>query len=372
LILLISNGLDLFVFGRLLIGVAIGLASFIVPMYISELAPERIRGALVSLNQLFVTLGILVSYGVDTFFSASGAWKDMFAIGLIPAIILLVGIALMPNSPRWLVFKHQFEKATKVLQRVRGKEDVGPEVREIQKAIKTQSKGLGLLRTSAVKYPLIVGLSLAIFQQITGVNTIIYYAPTIFQFAGLDSATAAIAATTGVGLANFIVTAIALVLVDRVGRRPLLLVGIAGMVASLIVLGAGFYFASGASGSSIGIITAISLIAYISFFAIGLGPVFWLLISEIFPLQVRGTAMSFATIANWSANFVITLAFLGLVAALGQTGTFWLFAAIGIVAFIFTLRLVPETKGLTLEQIESHFKRGGHPRQLDKRETRRI
>jgi MFS family permease len=146
----------------------------------------------------------------------------------------------------------------------------------------------------------------------------------------------------------------------------LLLVGIAGMVASLAILGAGFFFASGAGGSTVGIITAVSLIAYISFFAIGLGPVFWLLISEIFPLKVRGTAMSLATIANWSANFVITLVFLGLVGVLGQTGTFWLFAAIGVLAFVFTLRLVPETKGLSLEQIESHFKKGGHPRHLGK------
>ena len=370
LILLVSNGLGIFVVGRLLIGIAIGLASFIVPMYISELAPERIRGALVSLNQLFVTLGILVSYGVDTLFAASGAWKSMFAVGLIPAFILLIGIAVMPNSPRWLVFKHHSDKAAKVLERIRGQKSaaaVEPEIIEIESAIKTESNAKSLLRSSVVKYPLIVGLGLAVFQQITGVNTIIYYAPTIFQFAGLSSDTAAIAATTGVGLANFIVTAIALVLVDRVGRRPLLLVGIAGMVASLVVLGAGFYFASSAGDAAVGIITAVSLIAYISFFAIGLGPVFWLLISEIFPLQVRGTAMSLATIANWSANFVITLVFLGLVGALGQTGTFWLFAAIGVVAFVFTLRLVPETKGLTLEEIESHFKGGGHPRRLGRR-----
>jgi MFS transporter, SP family, galactose:H+ symporter len=373
-VLLASNGLGIFVVGRLLIGIAIGLASFIVPMYISELAPERIRGALVSLNQLFVTLGILVSYGVDSLFSAAGNWKAMFAVGLIPAMILLVGIALMPNSPRWLVFKNRTAKARKVLERVRGEneKEVEPEIQEIESAVKNQSKGVAMLKSNVVKYPLIVGLGLAIFQQVTGVNTIIYYAPTIFQFAGLDSATAAIAATTGVGLANFIVTAIALLLVDRVGRRPLLLVGILGMVISLIVLGAGFGLTAGATGHAAGIVTAVSLIAYISFFAIGLGPVFWLLISEIFPLQVRGTAMSLATIANWGANFAITLLFLELVGVLGQAGTFWLFAAIGIAAFVFALRLVPETKGLTLEQIESHFKRGGHPRHLGRRKNRQA
>jgi sugar porter (SP) family MFS transporter len=365
-----SPGLPIFVVGRILIGVAIGIASFIVPMYISELAPERIRGTLVSFNQLFVTVGILISYGVDSYFSATGAWRLMFASGLIAGVILLVGMALMPFSPRWLVLKHKSNKAKQVLQRVRGTNDVQKEVDEINETVKTRNRGLAQFKSSMLKYPLIVGLGLAIFQQITGVNTIIYYAPTIFQFAGLSSDTAAIAATTGVGAANLIMTAVALVLVDRVGRRPLLLVGTAGMVISLIVLGAGFAFA-GAAGqaSDVGIITAISLIAYISFFAIGLGPVFWLLISEIFPLQARGTAMSIATVANWSANFLITLLFLELVDVLGQSGTFWLFAAIGIVSFLFTLRLVPETKGLTLEQIEDHFKRGKHPRHLGRKSS---
>ncbi|MGD6808375.1 MAG: sugar porter family MFS transporter [Candidatus Bathyarchaeia archaeon] len=368
IIVVISPGLSIFVVGRILIGIAIGIASFIVPMYISEIAPERIRGSLVSLNQLFVTLGILVSYGVDTFFSASGAWRLMFASGLVAGVILLVGMSLMPFSPRWLILRHKPNKAKQVLQKVRGTRDVQKEATEIGETIKTQTKGLAQFKTPMLKYPLIVGLGLAIFQQITGVNTIIYYAPTIFQFAGLSSDTAAIAATTGVGAANLIVTAIALVLVDRVGRRPLLLVGTAGMVVSLIILGAGFAFAGPiGQASAVGTITAISLIAYISFFAIGLGPVFWLLISEIFPLQARGTAMSIATVANWSANFLITLLFLGLVNILGQSGTFWLFAAIGIVSFIFTLRLVPETKGLTLEQIEDHFRKGRHPRHMNKK-----
>ena len=366
-VVIASSGLPVFVVGRVLIGIAIGLASFIVPMYISELAPERIRGSLVSLNQLFVTLGILVSYGVDSLFSANGAWRFMFACGLIPGLILLIGMLFMPFSPRWLILKHKTDKATQVLQKVRGTTNVQSEVSEIQETAKTETKGLSQFKSSYLKYPLIVGVGLAIFQQITGVNTIIYYAPTIFQFAGLSSDTAAIAATTGVGAANLIVTAIALVLVDRVGRRPLLLVGIAGMTVSLIILGAGFIFANSGQATAVGTITAVSLIAYISFFAIGLGPVFWLLISEIFPLQVRGTAMSMATVANWAANFLVTLLFLGLVDVLGQSGTFWLFAAIGIIAFLFTLRLVPETKGLTLEQIEDHFKKGKHPRHLGHR-----
>ncbi|MDW5562178.1 MAG: sugar porter family MFS transporter [Methanomassiliicoccus sp.] len=364
LIVVVSDGLTVFVPGRILIGMAIGLASFIVPMYISELAPRRIRGALVSFNQLFVTAGILISYAVNNYFSATGDWQAMFAVGLIPGVILLVGMAFMPFSPRWLVYKGRNDQAKKVLQRVHGTQDVQGEINQIEKEIKVETKGLKALLANFVRYPLIIGVGLAIFQQITGVNTIIYYAPTIFQYAGFGSASASIAATTGVGVANFLVTVLAVLIVDRVGRRPLLLIGIAGMVISLVVLGAGFALSSGTTGGTVGTVTALSLIAYISFFAIGLGPVFWLLISEIFPLEVRGTAMSVATVANWGANFIITLTFLHLVELLGQSGTFWLFAAIGVVSFIFAWRLTPETKGLSLERIEEHFKKGGHPRDL--------
>ncbi len=367
IIVLLSNDLWAFVPGRVLIGMAVGLASFIVPMYISELAPRRIRGALVSFNQLFVTAGILISYGVNNYFSSSGDWRAMFAVGLVPGAILLVGMMFMPYSPRWLVYKRRYDKATTVLQRVHGTEDVKGEIEQIEKEISVETKGFKALAAKYVRYPLIIGIGLAVFQQITGVNTIIYYAPTIFQYAGFGSASASIAATTGVGVANFLVTVLAVAIVDRVGRRPLLLVGIAGMVVSLIVLGAGFALSSGGGGEAVGLITAVSLIAYISFFAIGLGPVFWLLISEIFPLEVRGTAMSLATVANWGANFLITLTFLHLVEFLGQAGTFWLFAAIGVVSLAFSIKLTPETKGLSLEQIEEHFKRGGHPRELHAR-----
>lgn len=356
-----ASGLEVFVPGRILIGIAVGIASFIVPMYISELAPRRIRGGLVSFNQLFVTAGILLSYAVNNYYAASGDWPAMFAVGLVPGAILLVGMIFMPYSPRWLVYKGRTDRATKVLQRVHGTEDVKDEIDQIEKEIKAETKGLGALLAKYVRYPLIIGVGLAIFQQVTGVNTIIYYAPTIFQYAGFESASASIAATTGVGVANFLVTILAVLIVDRVGRRPLLLVGTAGMVVSLVVLGAGFALSSGSGGGAVGMITAVSLIAYISFFAIGLGPVFWLLISEIFPLEVRGTAMGVATVANWGANFLITLTFLHLVELLGQSGTFWLFAVIGVASLIFSWRLAPETKGLSLERIEQHFKQGGHP-----------
>ena len=355
----------MFVPGRIIIGIAIGSASFIVPLYISELAPRRVRGAMVSFNQLFVTAGILIAYAVNNYFSPTGNWQAMFAIGLVPATILLVGMLFMPFSPRWLAYKHRDDKAKKVLQRVHGTEDVQAEMDQIRREIKVETKGLKALRADFVRYPLIIGVGLAIFQQITGVNTIILLRaddiPVCWFCVShcLDRCD-----DRGGDDANFLVTLLAVLIVDRVGRRPMLIIGISGMVISLFVLGLGFALSAGSSGGAVGEVTAISLIAYISFFAIGLGPVFWLLISEIFPLEVRGTAMSIATVANWGANFIITYTFLGLVDVLGKSGTFWLFAAIGIVSLVFSWRLVPETRGISLEQIEEHFKQGKHPREL--------
>ncbi|WP_332449797.1 sugar porter family MFS transporter [Methanoculleus sp.] len=361
-----ATGLSVFLIGRVLIGIAIGVASFVVPLYISEIAPSAFRGSMVSLNQLFITLGILVSYGVDYLFSASGNWRAMFAFGAVPATLLLIGMFLLPGSPRWLVAHQQTDRAAVVLQKIRGTRDVSGELDDISRSVRTQKAGSWSdLLAPSMRMPLIVGLGLAILQQLTGINTVIYYAPTIFQFAGLHSAAASIAATAGVGVVNVLATVAAVILVDRAGRRPLLLVGIAGMVVSLAVLGAGFAFGGAGPGEGLlGLITAVSLTAYVASFAIGLGPVFWLLIAEIYPLNVRGRAMSVATIANWAANFLITLTFLTLAGVLGRVGVFWLYALVGIVAWFFVFRLVPETKGLTLEAIEEHFKAGRHPREL--------
>ena len=201
--------------------------------------------------------------------------------------------------------------------------------------------------------PLIIGLGLAVLQQVTGVNTVVYYAPTIFKAAGLGSATASIAATAGIGVVNVVMTVVAIWLLDRVGRRPLLLWSAAGMTAALVLLGTGFARAVERAGSpgALGRITGISLMGYIAAFAVGLGPVFWLLIAEIYPLKMRAVAMSAATVANWAANYLVAATFLSLAGLLGKAGIFWLYAAMGALTFIFILRLVPETKGRTLEEM---------------------
>ncbi len=209
-----------------------------------------------------------------------------------------------------------------------------------------------------------MGIGLAVFQQVTGINTVIYYAPTIFEFAGFKSASAAILATAGVGVVNVIMTIVALLLLDRVGRRPLLLTGMAGMVISLTVLG--FAFQSQRMSSVLGPVAVISLMLYVGSFAIGLGPLFWLLISEIYPLKIRGLAMSLATVVNWGANLVVALTFLSLIEYLGRSGTFWLYAGVGLITWFFSFFFVPETKGRSLEEIEAHWRAGKHPRHMGK------
>jgi len=364
-VVVLSPVFAIFIIGRILIGIAIGIASFVAPLYISEIAPEHIRGALVSLNQLLITVGILIAYGVNYYFAASGDWRAMFLAGIIPGTLLLIGMFLMPRSPRWLVFMNRSADAAAVLKKIRGTADVSDELGEIERSVRTEGAGTWSdLIAPGVRLPLLLGVGLAILQQATGINTVIYYAPTIFQFAGLAEATAAIAATVGIGVVNVLVTLIAIWLVDRAGRRPLLLWSLAGMGIAMLILGVGFALensGAGVAAVSLGQITAASLILYVAAFALGLGPIFWLLIAEIYPLSVRGLAMSLATVTNWAANFLIAAPFLSLVDLIGESGVFLLYAVVALFAWIFIFKLVPETKGLSLEQIEAYFRSRGRP-----------
>jgi SP family galactose:H+ symporter-like MFS transporter len=347
--------------GRILVGIAIGAASFTAPLYISEIAPERERGRLVSLNQIALTSGIVISYLIDYALSGGQAWRWMLGLAAIPAAMLGVGMFFMPPSPRWLLSHEQATRAMNVLQRIRARDDVTSEVKSIETSLKRQTGDWSELLKPGIRPALIVGIGLAIFQQITGINTVIYYAPTIFQFAGFKSAAAAILATTGVGLVNVALTVLAMQLLDRIGRRPLLLIGMAGMTLSLLALGLAFL---APNATWLGWVAIVSLMFYVGSFAIGLGPVFWLLISEIYPLRVRGLAMSLATVMNWGFNLIVSITFLSLVGAVGRSWTFWIYGLIGICALIFSYSLVPETKGRSLEEIEAHWRAGRHPREL--------
>jgi SP family galactose:H+ symporter-like MFS transporter len=358
----LAPGVGTLIAGRIIIGIAIGIASFISPLYMSEISPVRIRGSLVSINQLAVTIGIVVAYLVDYALSAAQGWRYMFGVAAIPSTVLVIAMWQMPPSPRWLMSHDIVDKARTALERIRGTKDVSGEMREIKNSLTRQKGGVEDLLHPLLRMALIVGVGMAILQQITGINTVIYYAPTIFEFAGFKTAGFSILATAGVGLVNVGFTVLAIRLMDRVGRRPLLLVGVAGQIVGLIILGLAFQLHQLAT--FIGYIAIISLAIYVGSFAVGLGPIFWLLISEIYPLRVRGAAMSIATVANWGFNLVVALTFLTLVSTLGRSETFWLYALIGIAAWVFIFKLVPETKGRSLEEIEEHWRAGKHPREM--------
>lgn len=360
----LSPTFTLLISGRIIVGAAIGVASFTTPLYISEVSPVKIRGRLVSINQVALTSGIVISYLVDYALANIQGWRWMFGLAAVPAAILAVGMFWLPESPRWLVSKNLIDSARTVLERIRKTKDVGRELDDIQSSLAVQSGGWRDLFTPLIRPALIVGVGLAILQQITGINTVIYYAPMIFEFTGAKSASASILATIGVGVVNVAMTVVALLLVDRVGRRPLLLIGLTGMIVGLGVLGLAFQLPS--LSGSLGLIAEISLMLYVGSFAIGLGPVFWLLISEIYPLKIRGVAMSVATSANWGANLFVALTFLTLIQATGRSSTFWVYGLVGIGAWLFTWFYVPETKGRSLEDIESHWKAGKHPRAMGK------
>jgi sugar porter (SP) family MFS transporter len=345
-----SPNLAVLVVARVLLGLAIGIASMIVPVYIAEIAPPRVRGALVSLQQFMITVGIMVSYLVSYAFSGSGAWRWMLGVGMIPAAILFVGMLPLPESPRWLLAKDRRQDALSVLHRIRHEEhNPEAELAEIEAVHKMQA-GVSyrdLFRPS-VRPALIVGVGIAFINQMVGVNAVIYYAPTILKDAGFSSS-AAILATTGVGILNMLVTLCALLLIDRVGRRPLLLVGISGVLLALIVLGAAYLLPGGPSGA--GVLLVAGLLVYIASFAASLGIAIWLLNAEVYPLEVRGKGAAAGAFTHWVLDFVIASTVLTLIATITPTGMFWFYGLFAILGIIFVLRRVPETKGKTLEEV---------------------
>jgi MFS transporter, SP family, galactose:H+ symporter len=356
-----AGSLDVLVAGRLIVGLGIGFSCNTVPVYISEVSPAEARGWQVSLFQLAITVGILAAYMVDYAFAASGEWRWMLGLAVVPGAILGLGMLGMPQTPRWLAKHGHAEAARKVLARIRGTQDVDLEFREIQETLsRADERGhFSDLMASSVRPALIIGIGLAIAQQITGINTVIYYAPTIIQSAGIPSASGAILATAGIGVVNFLMTIVAMRLIDRVGRRPLLLTGIAGMIVSLGVLG--FVFRSHEPSTALGWLATIILMAYVASFAISLGPIFWLLIAEIYPLKIRGIAEGTAAGTNWAANLLVSITFLSLVQASGPSRTFWLYGSLAVASFVFAYALVPETKGRTLEEIEKSWRFARRP-----------
>ena len=336
---------------RFVIGLAVGSASMSVPLYIGEVAPPRVRGALVSFNQLALTTGILVAFLVDYALSGSGDWRLMFGLATIPAVLLFVGMLTQSESPTWLATHGRVDEARKVLVRVRSRDhDIDGEIHDIR-SVSSGTTSYRELLEPHVRRLVVIGVLMAVFQQITGINTVIYYAPTLLHQAGLGSS-ASLLANVGVGTVNVGMTLVAIRLIDWVGRRVLLLVGTIGMAGALLLVAVTFAVSGPVLGETAAIVSVAGLMVYTGSFAIGLGPVFWLLISEIYPQRIRGKAMSIATIANWGANFVVAIAFLTLVNSISSAGTFFLMGFLSVVAVLYFWKKVPETEGLSLSEIE--------------------
>jgi MFS family permease len=316
-----------FLLGRALQGVAVGIASVVSPMYLSEIAPAAKRGLYVSSNQFAITVGILATYGCNSYFAASGNWRMMFGIAAIPALLQLLGVFFIPESPVWEppILRHK---------------------------AKPQSRSYAALFKPLYRRVLLIGIVLTILQQVTGINAVIYFAPSIFQQAGFASAETAIFATVGIGVINVLSTLSSLWLLDRLGRRPLLLGGLCGMILSLLAIALAFFV----EVPFIHWVALIGLMAYVASFAVGMGPVPWLILSEIYPLTIRGQAMGFASFMNWLANYIVAFTFLDLTKYVSTGGTFCIYAAFGVFAFFFVLRRLPETKGKTLGEIERLLK----------------
>lgn len=352
---------------RIIIGVAIGITSFVVPMYIAEVSPMRHRGGLVTLNQLMITIGILVSYITDYWLSDDNnpeSWRWMFGVGIVPAIILLIGMFFLPETPRWLISKGKVKEGERILRATEDPDLVEQTLSDLQadrELARRHPQNASAIMKPWLRPALIITVGIFFFQQFSGVNTIIYYSPIIFKMSGIVSNTASIVPAIIIGGVNVLACLFSVFMLDKAGRRKLYMVGIWGMIPSLTMLGLCFYFKD-LLGDSLPYFAVISIVCYIIFIAISLAPLGWLLISEIFPFSVRGIGMSIGSLAHWGFNAVIAFTFLKLINAVGIAGTFWIYAAICLGGAIWGYYFIPETKGKSLESIERHWKNGGAPR----------
>jgi len=343
----------IFISARLFGGLAVGAASVLSPMYVAEVAPPKNRGMLVSVYQLAIVLGILCSYTINYgLHNIDNNWRWMFATGIIPSVLFFVGLFFIPESPRWLYKAGRQIDSLKVLKRIGGESLAKVEIQQIAESLQGNSGAVsaGELFKPSVRKVMIIGFFLAVFVQISGINTVIDYAPKILLAAGVEINNALLQ-TSLVGFINFIFTFVAILFIDKLGRRSLYLIGSMGMVITLIMLAISFYL------KMEGIFTLICILMFIAFFASCIGPVFWTLLSEIFPNKIRGKALAFASFTQWIFNFLVVLLFPHFLASLGGARTFLFLAVMSFLQWLFTYLYVPETKGKSLEEIEQIWKK---------------
>ena len=356
---------DTLIAARFILGLAIGIAAFTAPLYLAEVAAEDVRGAMISIYQLMITIGIFIAFLSDTAFSYSGNWRWMLGVIAIPGALFLVGLLMLPDSPRWLIMRQRKDEAIGVLQRLRGDPAiVAREAADIEEQLATPQQGWHLfLENRNFRRSVALGIALQLVQQFTGMNVVMYYAPRIFRDMGYDTAMQ-MWFTAAVGLTNVLATFIAIGLVDRWGRRPILYAGFTVMAIGLGVVGTMMHL--GIAGHVEQAFTVAMLLVFIVGFAMSAGPLIWVLCSEVQPLKGRDFGIGCSTFTNWIANMIVGATFLSLLNGIGHAATFWLYAALNLIFLSFTYLFVPETKGVTLEQIERNLMRGVRLRDIGK------
>ncbi len=356
-----APGLEILLASRVVLGIAVGIASYTAPLYLSEMASENVRGKMISMYQLMVTLGILLAFLSDTALSYSGNWCAMLGVLALPALILLAMVIFLPNSPRWLAAKGQHVQAEKVLRMLRdSSEKARDELNEIRESLKIKQGGWALFKCNRnVRRAVFLGMLLQAMQQFTGMNIIMYYAPKIFQMAGFTSTGQQMMATVVVGLTFMLATFIAVFTVDKSGRKPALKIGFSVMAVGTLVLG--WCLMQAGDGQSSGLVSWLSVgmtMMCIAGYAMSAAPVVWILCSEIQPLKCRDFGVTCSTTTNWVSNMIIGATFLTLLDSIGAAGTFWLYTALNVLFVLVTFWLIPETKNVTLEHIERNLMTG--------------
>lgn len=358
LICVLAHSVSALIVARGILGVAIGIASFVAPLYISELADEQHRGSMISVYQLMITIGIVLAFVSDALFSYYGAWRWMLGIVAVPGAIFLIGSIFLPESPRWLILRGRSQEALKTLTAIRpSAREAQVELDEIENRPSLPQRGLSLFMQNAnFRRSVSLGVGLQIVQQLTGINVIMYYAPHIFQVAGFGH-DGQMWGTATVGLVNVLATFIAIGFVDRWGRRPMLICGFiimaCGMGAMAVLLSAGTE-----ANEILRYLSVAVLLLFIIGFAFSAGPLIWVLCAEVQPLQGRDFGVACSTFTNWIANMCVGATFLTLLQILGSSNTFWLYAALNAAFILFVVAFIPETRGVSLESIETKLNQG--------------
>lgn len=369
---------------RFYLGLAIGIASFATPLYIAEISPAKIRGTLVSMFQLLITVGLLAAFLSDSFFADNknvSSWRPMFYVGVVPALILLIGMFFLPESPRWLLSKGREAESRHIMEKTEDPSVLESEMARLKKDILEASQQMSFGETFRQKwmvYPLMLAICIMLFQQAVGINTIIYYGPSIFLKAGFEGNEAAIMASVSVGVINVIFTILSLFVIDKLGRRKLYFLGMGGIFVSLLLIAGCFaYLPHLGDFGRYAIVGAMLL--YIAFFAVSMGPLAWVLITEVFPMKVRGVGSSIGSLSNWLFNSIVVWTFFKVIKGftsllgsedMGTAGAFCSFALVAAIGLVWGIKFLPETKGMSLEDIEKHWKNGGKPADLGKQSAK--